>query len=136
MDLGGNENEGMLNSLDHDIQSHSSSFPAVTALVSSTLPPSCPAFSSYSSLLICSCWLLMVSISLAMNKSIMTSHSAFLANCPLRTMTSRANIQKTVAIDLGTLLLQGMTISMKSKGASVLQRAMVGMLTYEASTTA
>ena len=51
-------------------------------------------------------------------------------------MTSLANIQKTVAMAFGTLLLHGMTISTKSRGASVLQRAMVGMLTYEASMTA
>ncbi len=89
-----------------------------------------------SSLLSCSCWDLMVSISLAMNKSIMTSHGWLAGMTLLRIITSLANIQKTVAIALGTLLLHGITISMKSKGASVLQSAMVGMLTYEASMTA
>jgi hypothetical protein len=51
-------------------------------------------------------------------------------------MTYLANIQKTVAMAFGTLLLHGMTMSTKSRGASVLQSAIVGMLTYEASTTA
>jgi hypothetical protein len=37
-----------------------------------------------------------------------------------------------MAIDFGTLLLHGMTTSMKSSGASVLQSAIVGMFTYEA----
>jgi hypothetical protein len=55
---------------------------------------------------------------------------------PLNIITYLANIQKTVAIAFGTLLLHGITTSIKSNGASVLQRAMVGMLTYEASITA
>ena len=55
---------------------------------------------------------------------------------PLKYITYLANNQNTVAIAFGTLLLQGITISMKSKGASVLQRAIVGMLTYEAYKTA
>jgi len=41
-----------------------------------------------------------------------------------------------MAIDFGTLLLHGMTTSTKSSGASVLQSAIVGILTYEASITA
>mgnify|MGYP000998597300 FL=1 len=78
----------------------------------------------------------MVSMSLAMNKSIMTSHGLLAGITPLKIMTSLANIQKTVAMAFGTLLLHGITISMKSNGASVLHKAMVGMLTYEASITA
>ena len=50
--------------------------------------------------------------------------------------TSRVSIQKIIEIDLAYLFPHGITISMKSRGASVLQRAMVGMFTYEASTTA
>ena len=92
------------------------------------------ASSSY--LFNCSCWLLMVSISLAMNKSTIWSHSLSNGIWPLSLMTSLANIQKTIAMDFGTLLLQGITTSTKSNGASVLQRAMVGILTYEASITA
>jgi hypothetical protein len=110
-------------------------------------PPCCGCFSvsplpvSYllaysSSLLSCSCWLLMASKSRAMNKSTSYFHSSFCLRVPLRIMTSLANIQKTVAIALGTLLLQGITISTNSRGASVLQRAIVGILTYEAYTTA
>jgi hypothetical protein len=78
----------------------------------------------------------MVSISLAMNKSIITFHGWLTRICPLKTITYLANIQKTVAIDFGTLLLHGITISTNSNGASVLHKAIVGMLTYEASTTA
>ena len=75
-------------------------------------------------------------MSLAMNKSTISVHSCPLASCPLKIMTSLANSQKTIAIDFGTLLLHGMTTSMKSSGASVLQSAIVGMFTYEASITA
>ena len=94
------------------------------------------AFPSSYSLLSCSCWVLMVSISLAMNKSIMTFHGWLFGMIPLKIITSLANIQKTVAIAFGTLLLHGITISTNSNGASVLHKAIVGILTYEASTTA
>ncbi len=90
----------------------------------------------YSSLLRASCWVRMVSISLAMNRSTIYFHSLLIGICPLNTKTSLANIQKTIAIAFGTLLLHGITISTKSNGASVLQRAIVGILTYEASRTA
>jgi hypothetical protein len=98
-------------------------------------PVSYLSASSYS-FLSCSCWLLMASKSRAINKSTSSFHSSFCLRVPLKIMTYLANIQKTVAIALGTLLLQGITISTNSRGASVLQRAIVGMLTYEASTTA
>lgn len=62
----------------------------------------------------------------------MTSHGLLAGNIPLKIMTYLANIQKTVAIAFGTLLLQGITTSIKSNGASVLHNAIVGMLTYEA----
>jgi len=91
---------------------------------------------SYYYLLSCSCWLLMVSMSLAMNKSTIKSHSLSKGICPLSLCTSLANIQKTIAMAFGTLLLHGITMSTKSNGASVLHKAMVGMLTYEASITA
>jgi len=95
-----------------------------------------PLFCSSSSFFEASCWLLMVSMSLAMKRSTIRSQSFPTGICPLKIWTSLANIQKTMAIAFGTLLLHGMTISTKSSGASVLQRAMVGMLTYEASITA
>ena len=84
----------------------------------------------------CSCWLLMVSRSLAMKRSTITSHSLLFWCFPCRMRTSRVSIQKIIEIDLAYLFPHGITISMKSRGASVLQRAMVGMFTYEASTTA
>ncbi len=93
-------------------------------------------FASYYYLLICYCWLLIVSMSLAMNKSTIWSHSLSNGIWPLNLCTYLANIQKTMAIDFGTLLLHGMTKSTKSSGASVLHKAIVGMLTYEASITA
>lgn len=71
-----------------------------------------------------------------MKRSTISVHSWSLASCPLRTKTSRANNQNTMAIDLASLFPQGITTSTKSRGASVLQRAMVGMFTYEASITA
>ena len=101
-----------------------------------------PYFATYyllaysSSLLTCSCWDLMVSRSRAMNKSTSSFHSQSALRVPLKIWTSLARNQKTVAIAVGTLLLHGITISTYSRGASVLQRAMVGILTYEASMTA
>jgi len=71
-------------------------------------------------------------MSLAMNKSIITSHGLLAGSCPLKIITYLANNQNTVAIDFGTLLLHGITTSIKSSGASVLQRAIVGILTYDA----
>lgn len=68
-------------------------------------------------------------MSLAMNKSIITFQGLFAGICPLKIITYLASIQNTVAIDFGTLLLQGITISIKSSGASVLQRAIVGIFT-------
>lgn len=41
-----------------------------------------------------------------------------------------------MAMDFASLFPHGITTSTKSRGESVLQRAMVGMLTYEASMTA
>ncbi len=120
-----------------DLVDHQSSSLAVVAAwgwVSVCLASS--PLASYYSLFNWSCWLLMVSISLAMNKSTITSHSLSKGIWPLSLWTSLANIQKTIAMALGTLLLHGMTISTKSSGASVLHKAMVGMLTYEASITA
>jgi hypothetical protein len=67
-----------------------------------------------------------------MNKSTIYFHYYPCFNWPLNTKTYLANIQKTIAIDFGTLLLHGITISTKSNGASVLHKAIVGMLTYEA----
>lgn len=67
-----------------------------------------------------------------MNKSTISFHYYPCFNCPLNTKTYLANIQNTIAIDFGTLLLHGITISTKSNGASVLHKAIVGMLTYEA----
>ena len=75
-------------------------------------------------------------MSLAMNKSIIWSHGLSIGIWPLSLITYRANIQNTVAMAFGTLLLHGITKSTKSNGASVLHKAIVGMLTYEASTTA
>lgn len=71
-----------------------------------------------------------------MNKSTITSHSVSLVCLPCRIRTSLASIQKIIEIDLASLFPQGITTSMKFKGASVLHRAMVGIFTYEASTTA
>lgn len=119
-------------SLDH----HQSSSFCWATLVGYSACFSSPLFWSYYSLLSCSCWLLMVSISLEMKRSTISFHSWPWGSLPLRTKTSRANSQNTIAIALGTLLLQGITTSTKSKGASVLHRAIVGILTYEASTTA
>ena len=95
-----------------------------------------PLFASYYYFFKASCCDLMVSMSLAMNKSIIKSHGLSKGSWPLNLITSLANIQKTVAMAFGTLLLHGITISTKSNGASVLHKAIVGMLTYEASTTA
>ena len=95
-----------------------------------------PLFCSYYYFFNASCWDRIVSMSLAMNKSIIWSHCLSIGICPLSLMTSLANIQKTVAIAFGTLLLHGITKSTKSNGASVLHKAIVGMLTYEASMTA
>ena len=108
---------------------------AWTGLLSSFVPSMASLYWS-SSLFDCSCWVLMVSISLAMNKSIITFHCWLTGSWPLKIITYLANIQKTVAIAFGTLLLHGITISIKSNGASVLHRAIVGMFTYEASRTA
>ena len=112
------------------------SAPVGAYLAGSSLFQFSPLCCSYYYLLSCYCWLLMVSISLAMKRSTITSHSFPLVSCPLKVITYLANNQKTMAIAFGTLLLHGMTTSTKSSGASVLQRAMVGMLTYEASITA
>ena len=71
-----------------------------------------------------------------MKRSTISFHSWSLASCPLNTKTSLARSQKTIAMDLASLFPHGITTSTKSSGASVLQRAMVGMLTYEASITA
>ncbi len=78
----------------------------------------------------------MVSMSLAMKRSTISDHSLSNGIWPLSLKTSLANIQKTIAMALGTLLLHGITTSTKSNGASVLHKAIVGMLTYEASMTA
>ena len=75
-------------------------------------------------------------MSLAINKSTIWSHSLSKGSSPLNLITYLANIQNTIAIAFGTLLLHGITISTKSSGASVLHNAIVGMLTYEASMTA
>ena len=95
-----------------------------------------PCSYSYYSRRICSCWLRIVSMSLAMNRSTFTSHSWSTLINPRSVITSLAKSQKIIEIDLGTLLLHGITTSMNYKGASVLQRAIVGILTYEASITA
>ena len=58
------------------------------------------------------------------------------ANCPLKIRTSLASIQKIMEIDSVLLLLQGIAQSTYSRGESVSQRAMQGMLAYDASTTA
>jgi hypothetical protein len=67
-----------------------------------------------------------------MKRSTISVHYVLTGNCPLKVITYLANNQKTIAIDFGTLLLHGITISIKSNGASVLHKAMVGILTYEA----
>jgi len=123
----------------HQYIHHQSSLtcsPVTTGFLSPSILAASSLLASSSSFFNCSCWLRMVSRSLAMKRSTNSVHSWSFLSCPLRINTSRANIQKTVAIALGTLLLQGMTISTYSRGASVLQKAMVGMLTYEASITA
>lgn len=71
-----------------------------------------------------------------MKRSTISFHSWSLLCCPLNIKTSLARSQNTMAMDLASLFPHGMTTSTKSRGASVLQRAMVGMFTYEASTTA
>lgn len=91
---------------------------------------------SYSSFLALSCCSLMWSMFLAMNKSTISFHSSSFECWPLKIKTSLASNQNTMAIDLASLFPQGMTTSTKSSGASVLQRAIVGILTYEASITA
>ena len=55
---------------------------------------------------------------------------------PRRVITSRARSQNTIAIDSVFLLLVGITISTNLSGESVLQRAIHGIFTYEASITA
>ena len=67
-----------------------------------------------------------------MKRSTISLHSCPFGSCPLNIKTYLANIQKTIAIACGTLLLHGITISTKSNGASVLHKAIVGILTYEA----
>ncbi len=115
---------------------HPSSPSATTGTVFSTLFSSFCLLLSYSYFLASSCWFLMVSRSLAMKRSTNWSHSLSFGSCPLRTKTSLASNQKTIAIDLAYLFPHGMTISTKSRGASVLHKAIVGMLTYDASITA
>jgi hypothetical protein len=120
------------------VDHHSFSSAASLALIYLTSAlPSFPLFAYYSSRFAASCWVLIVYKSLAMKRSTITSFQRLsLGRTPLKIMTSLANIQNTKDIDLGTLLLQGITRSTNYKGASVLQRAMQGMLTYEASITA
>merc|ERR1719317_1699580 len=54
---------------------------------------------------------------------------------PRRRRTSRASIHHMVPIAIWPLLLQGMAMSTCLRGESVLQKAMTGMLTYDASVT-
>ena len=64
-----------------------------------------------------------------MKRSTISFHSLSLESWPLRIKTSLASNQNTIAIDFAYLFPQGITMSTKSRGASVLQRAIVGMLT-------
>jgi len=66
----------------------------------------------------------------------MTSQSSYYPNSPLKILTSLANNQKIIEIDWVDLLLHGMATSTYCNELSVSQRAMHGILTYEASTTA
>jgi hypothetical protein len=71
-----------------------------------------------------------------MKRSTISVHYLSFGCTPLKIKTSLARSQKIIAIDLAYLFPHGITISTYSSGASVLQRAMVGILTYEASITA
>lgn len=71
---------------------------------------------------------------LTKNMSTMTGQaSAVRATVPRRRRTSRARSHQTSPIACLDLLLVGMAQSTYERGESVSQRAMTGMLTYEAS---
>ena len=115
---------------------HPSSPSATIGCLTSAFVYSACFLASSSSFLASSCWVLIVSRSLAMKRSTIWSHYLSFGSWPLRIITSLARSQKTIAIDLASLFPQGMTISTKSRGESVLHKAIVGILTYEASMTA
>lgn len=126
----------IMNNIESIHHHHPYSPSTATGCLISALVYSACFLASSSSFLAYSCWVLIDSRSLAMNKSTIWSHSLSLESWPLRIITSLARSQKTIAIDFAYLFPQGMTTSTKSSGESVLHKAMVGMLTYEASITA